>query len=220
MLSRTARRAACIAISFVVSLFVVAALRTTARAEILHFTIDTEKSQITATVDEPLRHFNGAADGTFQIMRGEVSGDPANPAATGHVEIVINPTTYNSGNTHRDNVVLRDALETRNYSMIRFVNTRIEDLEMEAPAAIGKATIVGNLTLHGMTREIRVPVEVTLSPDREFTASGDVTFDYTEFGVNVPHALFALPAGKEVDIKFRILATLTNTSSTPPPPAP
>ena len=198
-----------------------AASRTIARAEVLHFTIDTENSSLTATVDEPLSRINGSVDGTFQILNGEISGDPADPAGTGHVAIVINPTTYHSDSNHRDDVVLRDALETRTYSMIRFVSTRIEDLKMEAPGAIGSATVVGNLILHGTTREIRVPVEVTLSPDHEISANGEVTFDYTDYGITPPRAMFgALAAGKEVDLKFHIAGTVVGDSTASPTPTP
>src|ERR1700689_444699 len=168
MLSRSPTHRPHPIIVFTAGLCMLAASRTIARAEVLHFTVDTQNSEITATVNEPLSRINGSVDGTFQVLNGEIRGPPADPAGPGHVEIVINPTTYHSDSDHRDNVVLRDALETRNYSMIRFVSTRIEDLKMEAPGAMGSATVVGNLLLHGTTREIRVPVEVTLSPDHEF----------------------------------------------------
>jgi polyisoprenoid-binding protein YceI len=176
-------------------------------AKILHLEVDTSATHIVATVDEPFPRLQGNVSGSFRLIKGDVEGDPADPAGTGHVEILINPTTYDSENSHRDFVVLRDALETRIYSIIKFKSTRIEDFKWDAPGAIASATIVGNLTLHGVTREVRVPVSATLSPDGQFSADGNFQIDCTDFGITPPRSVFGLlRTGKIVDLDFRITA--------------
>ena len=169
-----------------------------ASAAPLKLPIDTQKSRITASVDEPLANLRGVttADATFQIVSGEVDGDPANVAATGHVNLVIDPTTYNSGSDHRDRKILSSSLETARYPTITFNSTRIEKVDVVAPGAMGTATVIGDLTLHGTTRQISVPVNLTMSPDGVFSADGSVTFDYTDYGVKVPRLLFVVPAGR------------------------
>ena len=93
------------------------------------------------------------------------------------------------------------------YPTITFISTRIEDLKWEVPGSDATATVVGNLTLHGVTREIRVPVDAILSPDGKLSADGEVSFDFTEFGVVPPSALFgAIKAGSVVDLNFRVIA--------------
>jgi len=181
-------------------------------AEMMHLAIDPAKTEITASVMEPLSRLRDQqyADGTFRVVSGEIDGDPANVAATGHVKLEIDPTSYSSGNDARDRNVLSSTLETRLYDKITFESTRIEDIDMDAPT-VGKATIVGNLTLHGTTLSMRVPVNVSISPEGVLTGSGEVTFKYTDFGMKAPRLLFALPASNEVTVKFRVIATRSAT---------
>jgi polyisoprenoid-binding protein YceI len=178
-----------------------------ASAKPLKLRIDPATTQIVATVDEPLARIRGNVSGSFRVITGEVDGDPADPAATGHIDIVIDATSYQSDSVRRDKAILYDALETRSYQVIKFVSTRIEDLKWDAPKVMGSATIIGNLTLHGVTRELRVPIDATLSTDGSFSADGDLQFDYTDFGIRPPRTLFgALRVGKIVDLNFRIIA--------------
>lgn len=178
-----------------------------ASAKVIKLRVDPATTEIVATVDEPFARFRGNVSGSFRVITGEVDGDPADPVATGHIDIVIDATSYQSDSSRRDYAILRDALETRFYQVIKFVSTRIENLKWDAPNVIGSATIVGNLTLHGVTREIRVPISATLSTDGGFSADGDIQFDYTDFGIIPPHELLGvLRAGKIVDLNFRVIA--------------
>jgi polyisoprenoid-binding protein YceI len=183
----------------------------------LKLRVDPGATQIVATVNEPLARLQGNVSGSFHVLVGEIDGDPANPVATGHIELLIDATTYQSDSPHRDKVVLHDVLETRFYPEIRFVSTRIENLKWDAPSVIGSAIIVGNLTLHGVTREIRVPISATLSPDNQFSADGDVQFDCTEFDMEPPRALLgALRASKIVDLNFRVIAAPVDPPTSTP----
>ena len=182
-----------------------------------HLQVDTQKSQISAAVEEPLSRLRDVtfAEGNFHIISGEIDGDPADVATTGHVKLVVDLTTYDSGSDHRDRLVLSSALETSLYSTAIFESTRVEKVEVVVPGAVGSATVIGNLTLHGTTRQISVPVRLSLSPDGLFTGNGEVTFRYTDFGVKVPRLAFVFPAGDEVTVKFRITATNPQPSASP-----
>jgi polyisoprenoid-binding protein YceI len=183
-----------------------------ARADPIHLDINTQKSQIRASVAEPLARLrdNSQTEGTFHITSGDIDGDPANPAQTGHVKLIIDATSYDSGNSHRDNAVLSSALDTAQYQTISFESIRVENVQIVAPRKMGNADIIGNLTLHGTTREIRVPVSVTMSPEGALTGDGEVTLQYTDFGVGVPRLLF-VPAGNEVTVHFHIVAEHPNS---------
>ena len=180
--------------------------------------VDTQASHISATVNLPLARMRDQPQttGTFEIITGEIDGDPDNLAATGHVSLVVDATTYNSGNDTRDTHVIHSALETFNYSAITFESTRIENIQVEVPDALGTATVVGNLRLHGVTRQISVPVNLSMTPDGVFNARGEVTFDYTDFGITPP-TLFFIPAGKEVTVSFDIQAERPSNPATPSP---
>jgi polyisoprenoid-binding protein YceI len=179
-----------------------------AHSAVLRLPVDTQKSQIEATVKEPLARLRdeGTVTGNFRILSGEIDGDPADVASTGHVKIVIDATSYDSGNLHRDKAVLSSALETRLYQSITFESTRIEKIEIDAPLVSGHAVVVGYLTLHGTTRQISVPASVSRDSDGTVTARGNFTFNYTDYGVNPPRLLFMAPAGDEVEISFHVIA--------------
>ena len=157
-------------------------LRSTQAAEI-HLQIDTQKSQITATVADPLARLTETSEieAKLQITSGSVDGDPANPGATGHVKLVIDATTFDSGDSHRDHVVLGTALNTAQYRTISFESTHLENVQIDVPGKMGHAIVVGNLTLHGTTRVDRVPADVSLDSDGTLNGDGEVSFDYTEY---------------------------------------
>jgi polyisoprenoid-binding protein YceI len=183
-------------------------IATQSRAEILHMQPDMVKSDIRATVTEPLGllrdHPN--ATGRFELITGEIAGDPDDVGRTGHVKLVINATTYSSGSDARDRAVIGTALETGKYQTIIFESTRFEDVQVEVPGVSGTAVVVGYLTLHGTRRLMKIPVRVSMSTDGGFSAGGEVTFKYTDFGVKRPWLLFVLPVSDEVTVSFRILA--------------
>src|SRR5271167_1462533 len=77
-----------------------------ASAKMLKLKVDPKATQIVATVDEPLARIRGNVSGSFEIITGEITGDPDDPVGTGHIDIVVNATTYTSDSAHRDNKIL------------------------------------------------------------------------------------------------------------------
>ena len=63
-----------------------------------------------------------------------------------------------------------------------------------------------SLTLHGMTREWEIPVQMEILPDR-IVVSGRMAFNQTDFGI-VPFSVLggALQVQDRLDLRFRILA--------------
>jgi polyisoprenoid-binding protein YceI len=176
-------------------------------AKVVHFRVDPNATQIVATVTEPLARIRGAASGSFTVLSGTIDGDTLDPVGNGHVEIVFDAKSYHSDNPKRDLRVTSDSLEAARFPVITFISTRLEDLKWEVPGSDATATVVGNLTMHGVTREIRVPIDAIMSPDGKLSADGEVRFDFTEFGVAPPSALFgAIKSGTVADLDFRVIA--------------
>jgi polyisoprenoid-binding protein YceI len=221
MLGRLQIGRALIATALIASSLLISTLMTAAplAAAMLHMEPDYEKTEIKATVAEPfgIVRDHPTTTGTFQLIKGEIDGDPAHPATTGHVKLIINATTYNSGSDHRDRAVISYSLETAKYEVIIFDSIGMEDVQIDAPGVSGSATIVGKLTLHGVTRVIKVPVNVSLSTDGDFSADGQVTFNYTDFGVRRPRLALLFPVSDQVTVEFRVIAH--RPVAAPPPPA-
>jgi polyisoprenoid-binding protein YceI len=174
-----------------------------ARAETVHLTIDPKASKVTAAVAEPDR-VRPPAVGKFDITSGEVSGDPANPAAAGSVNIVLDAKSYDSGNPFRDDAVY-NLLDAGAYPTITFQSTGLQNVSMDSSNA-GSGTVAGNLTIHGATKPVSVPVKAAFDGSGNLTADGEVSFNYAEYGVKVP-SLLGLKAGDEVKVTFHIVAT-------------
>jgi polyisoprenoid-binding protein YceI len=175
-------------------------------AEPLLFKIDPAASEVTVAVAEPLASVRGDAAGRMKVLDGEVRGDPADPANTGRVQIVIDARSYTSGNAWRDSTVKSGALDVDTHPTITFASESLENVVLTGNAA-GSAMLIGRLTLHGRRREIRVPVRASLGGDGRLLAEGEAEFDYTEFGMAAPTLGFgALKAGDRAKVKFRIVA--------------
>ncbi len=179
------------------------------RADTVHLTIDPKASKVTAAVAEPDRS-KGDATGKFAITSGEVTGDPANPASAGAVNIVLDAKSYDSGNPFRDDAVF-NLLDANNYPTITFQSTGLQDVTVSSSKA-GNATLSGNLTIHGTTKQVSVPVKAALDGAGSLTADGEVTFNYADYGVKVP-AMLGNQAGNEVKVTFHIVAVPAKAGS-------
>jgi polyisoprenoid-binding protein YceI len=175
-----------------------------ARAATLHYRVDAARSAITVSVPEPMASIRGDADGVFNIIAGDIYIDPANPAATGKVTLVIDATSYKSGNPERDRNVTQSSLDVDQFPTIGFESTAVSNVAETSPSD-GSATIDGALTLHGQSHPVSVPVHLQLTPDGHAMAEGKTTIRYEEWGAEVPE-IFFMRAGNEATVSFHILA--------------
>ncbi len=72
-----------------------------------------------------------------------------------------------------------DFFDVREHPQAAFKSTRIE----ASDAAAGSVRITGNLTLHGVTKEISFPATVSIS-DAGLTLTSKFTIDRSEFGMD------------------------------------
>ncbi len=136
------------------------------------------------------------ADGRFHRFGGEVVVDPKD-LTTAKVTLAIEAASIDTGIGMRDtHLKSEDFFDVRQFSTIAFQSLRIE-------AAGRRATVVGRLTLHGITREIAVPVDVDLT-DVALVASGEFVINRRDYGLS--YQSFVNPIGNEVRIAFTVRA--------------
>jgi polyisoprenoid-binding protein YceI len=93
--------------------------------------------------------------GRFESVRGTITFDEANPSRSS-VEVEMDAASLVSGSEYRDNhLKSADFLEADKYPVITFKSTHIE------PAGSNHAKIAGDLTIHGVTREVVLDTELT-----------------------------------------------------------
>ena len=129
------------------------------------------------------RHFDIAdVKGRFRTFSGRVEVDQQDPLAS-RVELTIDATSVDSGAVQgrEDLIKGEEMLEVQKYPSITFRSTRIE------PSGDGRFLVSGDLTMHGATRQVKIPIEfggfaqTRMGPRAGF--SGALTLSRRDFGI-------------------------------------
>jgi polyisoprenoid-binding protein YceI len=129
------------------------------------------------------RHFDIAhVKGRFRSFSGKVEVDQQDLLKS-RVELNIDATSVESGAIQGREDLIRgeEMLEVQTYPTITFRSTRIE------PAGDGRFLVTGDLTLHGQTRQVQIPMEfggfaqTRMGPRAGF--SGALSLSRRDFGV-------------------------------------
>jgi polyisoprenoid-binding protein YceI len=126
----------------------VAALALIGPASAADYVIDTAKAH--ASINFRIKHLGYSwLTGRFDDFSGTFTFDEANPQAS-KVKVVVNTDSVNSNQAERDKHLRnKDFLDTAQFPTATFESTSVK-LDGD------KATITGNLTLHGVTKEIAI----------------------------------------------------------------
>ena len=111
-------------------------------------------------LDAPLESINGSANG----ITGSVSFDPENPAATTGKIVVTTasltvPNPMMNGHLHSDKW-----LDAAKFPEITFETKSLANVKTDGDVTTADAT--GTFTLHGVSKEITVPIKLTYLKDK------------------------------------------------------
>lgn len=127
-----------------------ALLPLTAMADAEVYGIDNSPSFANWTI----RHVVSKTSGTFNDVKGKIILDRADLSKSS-VEARINVLSVNSSHAKRDEHIKKEEyLDAGKYSEMRFVSTKVEAKSQT------EGVLTGNLTLHGVTKEISFPFKV------------------------------------------------------------
>ena len=154
-------------------------------------------------IDEGNRFFT--AVGATTAVSGEVVIDRTRPAQSRISEIVIDVRELTSDSDRRDRAIRERFLESRRFPQARLTNATLRD--MPAEIANGRSfryTVLGNLTVHGQTRETSWRGEATLTGDT-LRGVARTQVKMTAFGIDVPSFLW-LRVADDVRLEIRYVA--------------
>jgi polyisoprenoid-binding protein YceI len=172
----------------VAGLVVVVAGASPAPAAPVRFRIEPGTSQITFKATSRLMN----ADGRFHRFQGEVVVDPRD-LGSARVTLTIEAASLDTGIRRRDNHLRsEDFFHVERYPVIVFASSAIERSATEL-------TMVGRLTMHGVTREVRVPVQAEVT-DQTLLARGQFELKRTDYGIS--YRSFLNPIGEVVRVAF------------------
>ena len=179
----------------------------------------------TWTVDEDTATFDvTATTGTFAGFRieeelasigsttavgrtGDVTGGLTIDGTTvTEVSFAVDLTTVVTDQSRRDDKV-QSALDTVQFPTATFKLT--EPIELDAAAADGaavSATAVGELTIHGVTQAIELPIEAQLV-DGTIALVASTTITFADFGVAVPTAPIVVSVEDTGILEVQLLLT-------------
>ncbi len=113
-------------------------------------------------------------------------------AAVTAVDVQADLTALRSDDTRRDNALRRQALETARFPTATFALT--SPIALPDPPAEGETidvTANGRLTLHGVTRDVAVPLRATLSGG-QVVVVGSLPIAFADYDVPPPKAFAVL----------------------------
>ncbi len=124
--------------------------------------------------------------------------------------LTVDTTTMASDEDRRDNRLRSEGLQTDSFPTATFTLT--EPVEVPAAAVTGTAsdlTLVGDLTLHGVTRSVSIPAQAQLV-DGTIQVQGSITFPLADFDIVAPNiGGFIISIADEGTLEF--LVTFTKT---------
>jgi polyisoprenoid-binding protein YceI len=177
------------------------------------FVVDTPHSEATFQV----RHFVTKVRGRFDDFRGTIHIDRGNPAASS-VELSIAAASLNTAHPGRDkHLRSADFFDVEKYPEMTFRSTKI------VPRGQDRYDVTGTFTLHGVTKEITVPVSflgfMGSGPSEKAGFSADFTLDRKEYGIVWNRALDTggTVLGDEVLVSVNIEANPPKPAQPAPP---
>ena len=157
-------------------------------AEVTRFRIQPETSELTFHATSRLMN----ADGKFSRFAGDVTVDPAD-FKTARVTVSVEATTLDTGIAMRDRHLRSEDF----FHVQKFPAITCESMWGEGAGL--RLLVVGRLTLRGVTREVRVPVDVSVT-GKQLEARGQFDIKRADHGMNYDSAVN--PIGEQVRIAF------------------
>jgi polyisoprenoid-binding protein YceI len=204
MRSRTGRTAA--------TLFALLTIAAAASAATETFNFDKSHSK----VGFQIRHWLTKVEGRFREYEGQIVLDRENPANS-RVDVTIRAASIDTDNERRDADLKSDTFfDVEKYPTITFKSSKV------VPTGKDQFDVTGDMTMHGVTKTIKVPVHHTgfIDLGRVQKAGFEVTFPINrkDFGItwNRTADQGGVMLGDEVEISLLVEAN----KEMPAPPAP
>jgi polyisoprenoid-binding protein YceI len=120
------------------------------------------------------------------------------------VDVTVDMTTLQSDDDRRDGQLRRQSIETDRFPTSTFRLT--SPIELGAVPADGSsisATATGELTLHGVTKAVEVPIQATLAGD-VVTVTGQIEILFADYDIDRPTSFLVLSIEDHGIMEFQL----------------
>lgn len=123
------------------------------------------------------------------------------------VEMSADLSTLQSDKSQRDGQLHRQALETDQFPTAAFSLTQPIDLgSVPADGQVIQATATGDLTIHGVTKSVQIPVEARVAGN-VVTVTGSIDILFADYGMNRPTSFLVLSIADHGTMEFQLQFT-------------
>ncbi|HYL79654.1 MAG TPA: YceI family protein [Candidatus Acidoferrum sp.] len=164
------------------------------------YQLDESKSSVRFDAKAFLHDFGGKTSKVQGVIR------LSDPERLGDAEacIAIDAASLDTGNKDRDDNMRRENLETAKYPTIGFRLAKVESTRRDGGG--WEFTALGSLSLHGVSREIRLPIRARQDGDAvRLTAT--LPLKMSEYQIPIPKLLF-IAVEDQVQVSFEVVARL------------
>ena len=149
------------------------------------------------------------AVGATRSVNGEMVLEPDGAFLPGTSRVVIDLRTLRSDQRQRDNYIQQNTLETAQFPTAELVPLQTLGLPLPLPSNAEVAfQIVGDLTVHGVTRQTVWDVAALLG-EQEVTGLASTRVRMTDFGMTPPRAGPVVDIDDELTLELQFAVTRT-----------
>ena len=203
--------AVALAVAQAVDASVEAALEAVAPAsQPVEFSIVSEESQASFTLEEDLRGVRTTVIGTTNQVAGRVVVDLAMPSASSIGAILVNARTLETDNSFRNRALRSQILKSARdeFEFIVFEARELSGFSADS-VGIGETIsfdVTGDLTVAGETRSVTFAASVTLDSESQISGSATVNLLYADFGMTIPDVPSVANVTDDVDLRLDFVA--------------
>ena len=172
-----------------------------AAADPVTYKVDADHSGVGFSI----RHFVSNVSGRFRDFDGVIKYDKANPAASS-VEFTVKAASIDTANNDRDeHLRSKDFFDVQKFPTLTFTSTKVVAKDANT------LDVTGNLTMHGVTKPITIPVTIlgSVKTPKGEKAGFETNFkvDRKEYGITWNNVMDSGPVlGDDVKVNIEIEA--------------
>lgn len=177
---------------------------------VTQYTIASGSSEASFTISEVLRGSPFTVVGTTKDVTGDISIDTAHPEKSMIGTIKIDARTLHTDNSQRDGAVGRFILKSEQEAnaFITFTPKTISGFPKEITAAKMKLTIVGDLTISGITHSTTFISDNVIVTKDAVTGTAQATIKRSDYNLNIPNIPFVANVPDEFTLKIIVNAAV------------
>jgi polyisoprenoid-binding protein YceI len=144
--------------------------------------------------------------GVTSKVKGRFTADLDDPRGAFRGEVECEAKGLSTGLAGRD-TNMAEHLDAAHHPAIRFVIGSFEPAAVDVGKQTAEGTIVGQMTIRGTAREVRMPIRISVDPSRRIVVEGHAPLKLSDYKVPVPSQLGGtITMQDEVDVWIALRA--------------